>query len=180
ERLLGFNARLIPELFKLLQTVVPAPQIPVPQQHGLSIPVPASLPLSRMLVLDLDRSRWQAFWNRSASAEQAGAKIEALIKAEFSQVADELAASAARTFHDFATTTIGWALGACRNIQQALQRRLDRLMQEDGVQDGLTTRFDERITAQAQRLKDTEALTQYLEYLARDVEQIFRPGGPPR
>jgi signal recognition particle receptor subunit beta len=180
ERLLGFNARLIPELFKLLQTVVPAPQIPVPQQQGLSIPVPASLPLSRMLVLDLDRSRWQAFWNRSASAEQAGAKIEALIKAEFSQVADELAASAARTFHDFATTTIGWALGACRNIQQALQRRLDRLMQEDGVQDGLTTRFDERITAQAQRLKDTEALTQYLEYLARDVEQIFRPGGPPK
>ena len=48
------------------------------------------------------------------------------------------------------------------------------------MQDGLTTRFDERITAQAQRLKDTEALTQYLEYLARDVEQIFRPGGPPR
>jgi len=27
---------------------------------------------------------------------------------------------------------------------------------------------------------DTEALTQYLEYLARDVEQIFRPGGPPK
>ena len=52
------------------------------------------------------------------------------------------------------------------------QRRLDRLLQEDGLQAG----FDERITTQAQRLKDTEALTQHLEYLARDIEQIFKPG----
>jgi len=172
ERLLAFHARLIPELFKLLQTVVPAPELPIPKNQNTSIPIPASIPISRMLILDLDRSRWQAFWNRSASADQAGAKIEALIKAEFSQVADELAESAGRTFHDFATTTVGWALGACRNIQQALQRRLDRLLQEDGLNAG----FDERIATQAQRLKDTEALTQHLEYLARDIEQIFKPG----
>ncbi len=178
ERLLIFHARLIPELFKLLQTVVPAPEIPIPQSKSLTIPVPASMPLSRMLVIDLDRSRWQAFWNRAASADQAGAKIEALIKTEFSAVADELAASAGRTFQDFAATTIGWALGACRNIQQALRRRIDRLLEEDGRQSGAASRSDERIAAQAQRLKDTEALTQHLEYLARDVEQIFKGGDP--
>jgi hypothetical protein len=177
ERLLAFHARLIPELFKLLQTVVPAPEMPIPQSTNLSIPVPAGMPLSRMLVLDLDRSRWRAFWNRAASADQAGGKIEALIKAEFSQVADELAATAGRTFHEFAATTIGWALGACRNIQQALQRRLDRLLQEDGANDVSPSRSDERIAAQAQRLKDTETLTQHLEFLARDLEQIFKPGG---
>lgn len=178
DRLLSFHARLIPELFKLLQTVVPAPEIPIPQSQNLSIPVPASMPLSRMLVIDLDRSRWQAFWHRSSSANQAGAKIEALIKAEFTAVADELAASAGRTFQDFAATTIGWALGACRNIQQALQRRIDRLLEEDGKQSGMLGHTDERIAAQSQRLKDTEALTQHLEFLARDVEQIFKRGDP--
>ncbi len=176
ERLLTFHARLIPELFKLLQTVVPAPEIPIPQSKSLTIPIPAGMPLSRMLVIDLDRSRWQAFWNRAASADQAGAKIEALIKAEFSAVADELAASAGRTFQDFAATTIGWALGACRNIQQALQRRIDRLLEEDGLHNATSSKTDERIALQAQRLKDTEALTQHLEFLARDVEQIFKGG----
>jgi hypothetical protein len=163
-------------LFKLLQTVVPAPEIPIPQSKSLTIPIPAGMPLSRMLVIDLDRSRWQAFWNRAASADQAGAKIEALIKAEFSAVADELAASAGRTFQDFAATTIGWALGACRNIQQALQRRIDRLLEEDGLHNATSSKTDERIALQAQRLKDTEALTQHLEFLARDVEQIFKGG----
>ncbi|MGE5266790.1 MAG: dynamin family protein, partial [Deltaproteobacteria bacterium] len=121
QRMLAYHVHLIPELFKLLQTVVPAPDIPVPQLKSLSIPVPTSIPLSRMLVLDLDRSRWQAFWKRASSADQAGAKIEALIRSEFAGVADELAASAGRTFQDFASTTIAWALGACRNIQLALQ-----------------------------------------------------------
>jgi signal recognition particle receptor subunit beta len=179
KRMLAYHAHLIPELFKLLQTVVPAPDIPVPQLKSLSIPVPASIPLSRMLVLDLDRSRWQAFWKRAASADQAGAKIEALIRSEFAGVADELAASAGRTFHDFASTTISWALGACRNIQLALQRRLDRLLQEDGHPDNTPSRVDERISAQAQRLKDTEALTQHLDNLAREIERIFKPGDQP-
>jgi hypothetical protein len=132
-----------------------------------------------MLVLDLDRSRWQAFWKRSASADQAGAKIEALIRSEFAGVADELATSAGRTFHDFASTTIGWALGACRNIQLALQRRLDRLLQEEGHPENTPSRVDERISAQAQRLKDTEALTEHLELLAREIEGIFKPGDQP-
>jgi hypothetical protein len=179
QRMLAYHAHLIPELFKLLQTVVPAPDIPVPQLKSLSIPVPASIPLSRMLVLDLDRSRWQAFWKRASSADQAGAKIEALIRSEFAGVADELATSAGRTFHDFASTTIGWALGACRNIQLALQRRLDRLLQEEGHPENTPSRVDERISAQAQRLKDTEALTAHLELLAREIEGIFKPGDQP-
>lgn len=176
QRMLAYHTHLIPELFKLLQTVVPAPDVPLPQLKSLAIPVPASIPLSRMLVLDLDRSRWQVFWRRSTNADQAGAKIEALIRSEFAGVADELAASAGRAFQDFASTTIGWALGACRNIQLALQRRLDRLLQEDGGAENTPVRVDQRISAQAQRLKDTEALTEHLENLARDIERIFKPG----
>jgi hypothetical protein len=180
ERLTAFHARLIPELFKLMQSIVPAPDLTLPQGDVMAIPMPTGVPLSRMLVVDLDGSRWRAFWSRSAGAEQAGAKIEALIKAEFARVADELAETSGRTFRDFGTTTIRWALGACRNIQHALQRRLDRLVADQnapGPGGGPSfADLEERIRMQAQRLKDTEALTQHLEFLARDLEQILRAG----
>lgn len=177
ERMLSFQARLIPELFKLLQTVVPEPELPIPRNRPMAIPPPAGMPLSRMLVLDLDRPRWQAFWKRASSTEQAGAKIENLIKTEFGEVADELVASAGRTLHEFSRTTIGWALGACRNIQGALKRRLDRLLEEDSAPNGKPSRQEERIAAQVQRLKDTEALTRHLENLAGDLERMVQSKG---
>lgn len=180
DRLTAFHARLIPELFKLMQSIVPAPDLTLPQVDVIAIPMPAGVPLSRMLIVDLDGSRWRAFWNRNSSAEQAGARIEALIKAEFARVADELADASGRTFRDFGTTTIRWALGACRNIQHALQRRLDRLVADQnaagmGGSPSLAD-LEERIRVQGQRLKDTEALTQHLEFLTRDLEQVLRSG----
>lgn len=181
ERLLSFHARVVPELHRFVQTLVPAPDLAAPGGEGRSIPLPAAVPLSRMLVLDLDSSRWAAFWNRNASTQSAGAKIETLIRAEFSQVTDELVQSASRTFREFGGTTIRWAFGACRNIQIALQRRLDLLL-ADAEREGATVdrmaakaELDQRIKTQAQRLKDNETLTQHLEYLFRQIDSIARP-----
>lgn len=181
ERILEFHRRLIPELFKLLQTVVPTSELVAPLNKISEIPVPNSAPLSRMLVLDLDQSRWQIFWKRSTTAEQAGARIETLIKSEFSMVAEELAQSCGRAFHEFGAATVGWALGACRNIQHALQRLREHLLEEEqralskDTADG-SGPYDRRILEQAQRLKDTEALTSHLDSLARELEGFLKPG----
>jgi signal recognition particle receptor subunit beta len=179
-RLLAFHTRFVPELHKLLQSLVPTPDLAAPQSETLAIPMPTTIPLSRMLVLDLDHSKWGVFWNRNASATNAGDKIEALIRTEFAQVADELVDAAGRTFHDFGRTTMNWALGACRNIQQALKRRLEHLLAEQQIHASAMDRITaareigERIKVQAQRLKDNEALTQHLEHLARHIDSILK------
>ena len=174
-RLVGFHERIIPELHKLMQALVPVPDLAAPQSNRLTIPTPANVPLSRVLVLDLDQSRWKAFWNRSASAQTAGAKIEALIRREFSQVAEELVQSASRTFREFGNVTIGWSFGTCRNIQMALERRLDLLLADVERQGGAFDKSGEverRIREQAQRLKDNETLTQHLDHLTREIDRI--------
>ena len=187
-RLTSFHARVVPELHKLMRTLVPEPDLEPSGGGGeaLVIPTPAVTPLSRVLVLELEHAGWGAFWSRQPSPESSGAKIEALIRAEFAPIADELVQLAGRAFHDFSTTTIRWSFAACRNIQLALQRRLELVLAEhdaarrrvsphDGAQP--PEDFTELIRAQAQRLQDTEALTQHLEHVARYVDTILKTGG---
>lgn len=174
-RLAAFHERVIPELHNIMQALVPVPELSTPQSNRLTIPTPANIPLSRVQVLDLDHSRWTAFWNRSASVEAAGAKIESLIRAEFTKVTDELVQSASRTFREIGNETIRWSLGTCRNIQIALQRRMTLLLSEaerQGVPSNAPSEADARIKAQAQRLKDNETLTQHLGHLAGEIDRI--------
>jgi GTPase SAR1 family protein len=182
-RLTSFHARVVPELHKLMRSLVPEPDLVDPRGETLAIPTPTIAPLSRMLVLDLETSKWRAFWSRQPSPEVSGAKIETLIKAEFAPIADELVQLAGNAFHHFSTTTIRWSFGACRNIQHALKRRLELLMAEfDAAQRPAAAREpaqsrDDRIRSQAQRLKDTETLTQHLENLAQYIDTVLKTEG---
>ena len=183
-RLTSFHARVVPELHKLMRTLVPAPDLADGAGGAaLVIPTPAVTPLSRVLVLELENAGWSAFWSRQPSHESSGAKIEALIRAEFAPIADELVQLAHRAFYDFSTTTVRWSLAACRNIQLALQRRLDLVLAEDdqvrrssvsAERPYSQEEFTERIRVQAQRLEDTERLTKHIEHIAQSIDTILR------
>jgi hypothetical protein len=179
-RLTSFHSRVVPELHKLMRSLVPEPDLVDPHGETLAIPTPTIAPLSRMLVLDLATSKWGSFWSRQPSADVSGAKIEALIRAEFAPIADELVQLAGNEFHHFSTTTIRWSFGACRNIQHALKRRLEFLLAEfDEAKrpsgHGKTAPDqDERLRSQAQRLKDNETLTQHLENLAQYIDTVLK------
>ena len=187
-RLTSFHARVVPELHKLVRSLVPEPDLADPHGDTLAIPTPTIAPLSRMLVLDLETSKWGAFWSRQPSPDVSGAKIEALIRAEFAPIADELVQLAGNEFHHFSTTTIRWSFGACRNIQHALKRRLEFLMADydevrQPAEDPKAAQGrDDRIRVQAQRLKDNETLTQHLDTLAQYIDTVLKsegPGTPP-
>lgn len=183
-RLTSFHARVVPELHRLMNSLVPEPDLVDPHGATLAIPTPTIAPLSRMLVLDLNTSKWwRAFWSRQPSSDISGAKIEALIRAEFAPIADELVQLAGNEFHHFSTTTIRWSFGACRNIQHALKRRLELLMADyDGASrpagsDKAVQDREDRLRVQAQRLKDNETLTQHLENLAQYIDTVLKTEG---
>lgn len=183
-RLTSFHARVVPELHRLMNSLVPEPDLVDPRGETLAIPAPTISPLSRVLVLDLkSASWWGALWSRQPSPEASGAQIEQLIKAEFAPIADELVQLAGNEFHHFSTTTIRWSFGACRNIQHALKRRLELLMTDyDSARRAPDSNLaeherDERLRIQAQRLKDNETLTQHLENLAQYIDTVLKTEG---
>lgn len=181
-RLKAFHARVVPELHRLMRTLVPEPDLVDPLGEAFAIPMPTVTPVSRMLVLDLEGSRWSAFWSRQLSAKESGAKMEALILSEFGPIADELVELAGRAFHEFSIATISWSLGACRNIQLALKRRFELLLSDHAASqrtagpDGAQAEAEhaERVRVQAQRLKDNETLTQHLEHLVQQIETLLK------
>jgi len=183
-RLTSFHARVVPELHRLMNTLVPEPDLVDPRGETLAIPTPTIAPLGRVLVLDLkSASWWRALWSRQRSPEASGAEIEKLIKAEFAPIADELVQLAGHEFHQFSTTTIRWSFGACRNIQHALKRRVEVLIADYGgaqppAADAGAPGRDDRIRTQAQRLKDTETLTQHLENLAQYIDTVLKTDAP--
>jgi hypothetical protein len=186
-RLTSFHARVAPELHQLMSSLVPGAVLPDPHGQTLAIPEPTIAPVSRMMALDLDTSRWSLFWSRNPSPQASGSKIEALIQSEFASVADELVHLAGGAFHHFSTTTIKWSLGACRNIQQALQRRYERvrrdyeLAQREAFPPESPEEAKERaerINAQAQRVKDNETLTQHLEHLIQYIDTVLKCEAP--
>ena len=182
-RLTSFHARVVPELHKLMNSLVPEPDLADPRGEALVIPTPTIAPLSRMLVLDLETSKWRLFWSRQPSPDISGSKIEALIRSEFGPIADELVQLAGNEFHHFSTTTIRWSFEACRNIQHALKRRLELLMADYGEarrpaeNEKAAQSRDDRIRTQAQRLKDNETLSQHLETLAQYIDTVLKTEG---
>jgi hypothetical protein len=139
------------------------------------------------MALDLDTSRWNLFWSRNPSPDGSGARIEALIQSEFAPVADELVHLAGVAFHHFSTTTIKWSFGACRNIQHALQRRLDRVRDEYEMarreafppqSAQMASERANRIRTQAQRVEDNQALTQHLEHLIQYIDTVLKCEAP--
>lgn len=186
-RLTSFHARVAPELHQLMASLVPGSVMPDPHGQTLAIPEPTIAPVSRLMALDLDTSRWNLFWSRNPSPDGSGARIEALIQSEFAPVADELVHLAGVAFHHFSTTTIKWSFGACRNIQHALQRRLDRVRDEYEMarreafppqSAQMASERANRIRTQAQRVEDNQALTQHLEHLIQYIDTVLKCEAP--
>jgi hypothetical protein len=181
---MSFHARVAPELRRLMDMLSPDARIADPHGETLSIPVPSIAPLSRLISLDLDRSWWSAFWSRQPSADASGAKIEALIRAEFTPITDELVYVTEAAFQDFSTRTIKWSFGACRNLLHALERRPRQVQAEyaDGRRsgDGAQVAQDRAASLdfQRQRLQYNEALTQNLEHLTRYVDTVLQFEAP--
>lgn len=186
-RLTSFHARVAPELHQLMTSLVPDAVLADPHEQTIVIPEPTIAPLSRLMALDLETSRWSAFWSRQHSPEASGAKIQALIRSEFAPVADELVQIAGSAFHHFGTTTIRWSFGACRNIQHAIERRLDRVRTEyeqarraalDPTIAQMAFDRTKQVANQAQRVKDNEALTQHLENLIQYIDTVLKSEAP--
>jgi hypothetical protein len=116
--------------------------------------------------------------------EASGAKIEALIRAEFSPITEELLYVTEAAFQDFSTRTIKWSFGACRNLLHALERRPRQVQAEyaDGRRsgDGAQVAQDRAASLdfQRQRLQYNEALTQNLEHLTRYVDTVLQFEAP--
>jgi hypothetical protein len=185
-RLTSFHARVAPELHRLMVSLAPDSNFSEPYREPPAIPVPTVSPVARVMALDLDTSRWRTFWSRQPSPEVSGAKIEALIKAEFGPIAEELIRLAEAAFFDFSTTTIKWSFGACRNLQHALERRLrvvqaeyDEMRRAAQGPGDVQVAHDQSIgiRTQQQRLRDTEALTQHLEQLTQYMDGILQGEG---
>jgi hypothetical protein len=184
-RLVSFHERFVPELHRMMRSLVPETDLSAGFGAMPAIPTPTIAPLSRMLVLDLDDAKWSHFWSRQSSVETSGEKIERLIRAEFTPIGEELVQLAGNVFKSIGTTTIRWSFSACRNIQQALNRQLEVLLAEyeaakNAVEDQ-TALSDEagRISAQTQRLQDNEALTTHLETLSSELDKILRKKTSP-
>jgi GTP-binding protein EngB required for normal cell division len=186
-RLMSFHARVAPELRRLMEMLAPDARLPDPHGQTLAIPVPSIAPLSRFIALDLDRSWWSAFWSRQTSAEASGAKIEALIKAEFTPITEELLYLTEAAFQDFSTRTIKWSFGACRNLLHALERRPRPARPEyaqgqrsapgwDGAQ--TTQERVSNVDIQKKRLQYSEALAQNLEHLTRYIDTVLQSEAP--
>lgn len=186
-RLMSFHARVAPELRRLMEMLAPDARLPDPHEQTLAIPTPSIAPLSRFIALDLDRSWWSAFWSRQTSAETSGAKIEALIKAEFTPITEELLYVTEGAFQDFSTRTIKWSFGACRNLLYALERRPQAVRPEpgdsrrpvsgwDGAQS--TQERGSNVELQKKRVQYNEALTQNLEHLTRYIDTVLQSEAP--
>lgn len=185
QRLISFHQRFVPELHRMMRSLVPETDLTAPAGDIPSLPTPTISPLSRMLVLDLDEAKWSLFWSRQSSAETSGAKIERLIRSEFTPIADELVQLAGNAFKSFGVSTIRWSFSACRNIQHALKRRLEVLLAEyeaaQAPSPGRVAPDDANlISVQTQRLGDNEALTSHLVSLGRELDQILRNKAPQR
>jgi signal recognition particle receptor subunit beta len=132
-RVVSFQARVAPELHRLMGLVAPeTPRPAEPDNDALAISPPNVAALSRLVALDLDGSWWSGFWKRRASPVSYGDQIEALIKSEFQPVVDELVQSAEVALSGYAATTTKWSFGLCVNIVQAVRRRREQMASHRG------------------------------------------------
>jgi len=175
-RVVDFQARLAPELHRLMGLVAPEMPNPAePDTDALDIPLPSVAALSRFVALDLDRSWWSGFWKKRAPAVSYGDQIEALIKSEFQLVVDELVQTAESALRNYAATTTKWSFGLCVNIVQAVKRRREQMAsRRSSVESGAGSLSSHVAEAdQAHRLKQLGEKLQHCQTLHRRLDDIF-------
>lgn len=133
-RVVAFQAKVAPELHRLMGIVAPDMARPAEPDPGvIDVAVPNVAALSRFVCLDLDGSWWSGFWKRRNSPTVYGDQIQALIKSEFQLVVDELVQTAQAALQAYVTKTTRWSFGLCLNIVQGVQRRREEMSAHGGA-----------------------------------------------
>ena len=178
-RILAFQARVAPELHRLMGLV--APEMPRPAEPGkdaLAIPPPNVAALSRLVALDLDGSLWSGFWKKRASPISYGEQIETLIKSEFQSVVDELVQTAEAALSGYAATTTKWSFGLCVNIVQAVRRRREQMASHRGAVEhavgdpasrGKEIDYEQEVKRLGERLQQCQSLHRQLDTISNEL-----------
>jgi signal recognition particle receptor subunit beta len=188
-RIIAFQARVAPELHRLMGLVAPEMPRPVePRKDALAIPAPNVAALSRLVALDLDRSRWSGFWKKRVSPISYGEQIEALIKSEFQSVVDELVQTAEAALSGYAATTTKWSFGLCVNIVQAVRRRREQMASHRGSVEhavgGPATEdterdYEQEVKRLGERLQLCQSLHRQLDTISDELgADLDVPSGP--
>jgi len=174
-RVLEFQARVAPELHRLMGFVAPDMPMPAqPDRSALEIPLPNVAALSRFVALDLDGSWWSGLWKRRESPVAYGDQIEALIKSEFQSVVDELVQTAESALRGYAATTTRWSFGLCVNIVQVVKRCRDQMAaQRSAVENNTGPTAQEAEAEHRQQLEELSGRLQKCETLCRRLDAIF-------
>ncbi len=170
-RVVDFQARVAPELHRLMGLVAPEmPRPAEPDKNALDIPLPNVAALSRFVALDLDGSWWSGLWKKRSAPDTYGEQIEELIKAEFQSVVDELVQTAESALSSYAATTTKWSFGLCINIVQIVKRRRDQMASHRGSANGTATQDEE--TGREQQVKHLSEKLQQCQSLHRRLDAI--------
>jgi len=176
-RVLALQAKIAPELAKLMGLI--APEIPLPagpDRRLLLVPQPSMAALSRFVALDIEDSWWSSLWKGRTTPESYGEQIESLIKAEFGPVGEELVATAERALTAYSTTSAKWSFGLCANIIQAVTRRREQLMTRLNGAGGPASAqmpgqsIEQQQELLADRLRRLRAVSHQLEIVAHDLD----------
>ncbi len=178
-RVLAFQARVAPELHRLMGLVAPEMGRPSePDREALTIPSPNVTALSRLVALDLGKSWWSGFWNKRKSPITYGDEIETLIKSEFQPVVDELVQTANSALNNYAATTTKWSFGLCVNIVQAVRRRREQMATHRGSVEqaaggpatpGTEPNHEEEIKRLSAKLQQCQGLHRRLDAICREL-----------
>ena len=187
-RVLAFQARVAPELHRLIGLVAPEMQNPAePDKDALAIPPPNFAALSRPVALELDGSWWSGVWKKRASPILYGEQIEALIKSEFQMVVDELVQTAEAALSNYAATTTKWSFGLCVNIVQAVRRRREHMASQRGSVERAAagpgphdteTDYEQELKQLSDKLQQCQTLHRRLDAISNELE-AYAPSGAP-
>ncbi len=178
-RIVSFQARVAPELHRLMGLLAPEMPKPLePDRSLLEVPLPNVAALSRFVALDLDGTWWTGLWKRRESPVVYGEKIEALIKSEFQSVVDELVQTAEAALRGYAATTTRWSFGLCINIVQAVKRRRDQMaLHRSSVERNAAASSEEAAREHQAQAEQLVARLQQCQALHRRLDVIFNELG---
>jgi hypothetical protein len=178
-RIVDFQARVAPELHRLMGLVAPEmPRPAEPRRDALDSPLPNVAALSRFVALDLDASWWSGLWKKRATPAFYGEQIEALIKSEFQSVVDELVQTAESALRGYAATTTRWSFGLCVNIVQAVKRRQNQMAEQNRPADAVGSpaeheaeiEHEQRVKHLSEKLQQCQTVQQRLDAISDELD----------
>lgn len=188
KRISDLQARVTPELRQLMSMIAPRERTPrEPDWSQLRVPTPSLTSLSTFVSVDLEVSWWTALFSKRPTPEERGAEVEALIRAEFESVVEELVSNAEAELMEFSSMMTRWSFGVCNSIIEALHRRRQELKRTheslssavDGHADPETVSHQSAEIAKLRsRLAQCEKINQQLEKVSASLAEIASAKSP--